>query len=449
MRAASPAIFGALPTPGGLFESGARGRLRKAWAAKLAGISAFRFRIRAPLFGIDRIPDFREDPASGPVFIRKRARLPWRRKGRTRNRSIALHRGLYQSNLDFEALDGAGRRQLFTITSPVRRNTRTRHPSGHTRAHSRIISKSDGTPERSSHDTTPPRRLPVDLENFTSPKPLLLATSCSARAESRFGDRFTPSSSPLSSTSPDGGAPVTGARTSQRPLPVDLEKFRSPKPLVLATTRSSLQHQLYPLSTSTRASHPLHFSRRLGSRHQGPHETAPSSGGPRKISKSTSLHNSSLSHQTRSTYLRASHEPCSTSPVTGARMPSSGGLLDTLNFFFFFPSATLQFSGSPLREPLPQTAGGAGGASESSGRGMSLSRSHYGGCSATYDTPSSKNVVCRRLYAHSHHSSARRQARRSRTLGVYGGSRRSRACEGATFARSRSPTAGRGGTSRG
>ncbi|GFQ71768.1 hypothetical protein TNCT_355461 [Trichonephila clavata] len=75
---------------------------------------------------------------------------------------------------------------------------------------------------------------------------------------------------------------------------------------------------------------------------------------------------------------------------------------------------------------------------------MSLSRSHYGGCSATYDTPSSKNVVCRRLYAHSHHSSARRQARRSRTLGVYGGSRRSRACEGATFARSRSPTAAEG-----
>ncbi|GFR10739.1 hypothetical protein TNCT_359581 [Trichonephila clavata] len=125
---------------------------------------------------------------------------------------------------------------------------------------------------------------------------------------------------------PDGGAPVTGARMSQRPLPVDLEKFRSPKPLVLSTTRSSLQHQLYPLSTSTRASHPLHFSRRLGSRHQGPHETAPSSGGPRKISKSTSLHHPSLSHQTRSTYLRASHEPCSTSPVTGARMPSSGGL---------------------------------------------------------------------------------------------------------------------------
>ncbi|GFQ96482.1 hypothetical protein TNCT_471721 [Trichonephila clavata] len=279
-----------------------------------------------------------------------------KKTGRTRNRSIALHRGLYRSNLDFEALDGAGRRQLFTITSPVRRNTRTRHPSGHARAHSRIISKSDGTPERSSHDTTPPRRLPVDLENFTSPKPLLLATSCSTRAQvslrrpihsellatflhlsRRRGSRHRgphepapssggprkiskskaarsrhhlPSSSPLAlpfntdsilsrlpheprthSTSPDGLAPVTRARTRRRPLPVDLEKFRSPLP---------------------------------------------------------------LSHQTRSTYLRASHVPCSTSPVTGARMPSSGGLLDTLFFFFFFLAATLQFSGSPLREPLPQ-----------------------------------------------------------------------------------------------
>ncbi|GFR10704.1 hypothetical protein TNCT_359431 [Trichonephila clavata] len=80
-------LYGASPLPfsepraprAGLFESGARGRLRKAGAAKLAGISAFR--IRAPLVGIDRIPDFREDPASGPVFIRERARLPWRRKG--------------------------------------------------------------------------------------------------------------------------------------------------------------------------------------------------------------------------------------------------------------------------------------------------------------------------------------------------------------------------------
>ncbi|GFQ90926.1 hypothetical protein TNCT_698831 [Trichonephila clavata] len=87
------------------------------------------------------------------------------------------------------------------------------------------------------------------------------------------------------STSPDGLAPVTGARTRQRPLPVDLEKFRSPLP---------------------------------------------------------------LSHQTRSTYLRASHEPCSTSPVTGARMPSSGGLLDTLNFFFFFSLLQLSSFRGPL-----------------------------------------------------------------------------------------------------
>ncbi|GFQ95090.1 hypothetical protein TNCT_354711 [Trichonephila clavata] len=95
----------------------------------------------------------------------------------------------------------------------------------------------------------------------------------------------------------------------------------SPPLAVVFTTRSSLQHR--PLSTSTRASHPLHFSRRLGSRHQGPHETAPSSGGPRKISKSTSrsLHHPSLSHQTRSTYLRASHEPCSTSPGPACPLP--------------------------------------------------------------------------------------------------------------------------------
>ncbi|GFQ90906.1 hypothetical protein TNCT_698731, partial [Trichonephila clavata] len=34
------------------------------------------------------------------------------------------------------------------------------------------------------------------------------------------------------STSPDGLAPVTRARTRQRPLPVDLEKFRSPLPVL-------------------------------------------------------------------------------------------------------------------------------------------------------------------------------------------------------------------------
>ncbi|GFR31544.1 hypothetical protein TNCT_90061 [Trichonephila clavata] len=120
------------------------------------------------------------------------------------------------------------------------------------------------------------RPLPVDLEKFRSPKPLVLTTSCSVRAKSRLGDRFTPSLSPLpcthsapplptaglpspgpardgalfrccsknfevqnrsfsplpvhhslfdtslAPTSPDGRAPVTGARSPQRPLPVDL-----------------------------------------------------------------------------------------------------------------------------------------------------------------------------------------------------------------------------------
>ncbi|GFQ90875.1 hypothetical protein TNCT_668391 [Trichonephila clavata] len=147
------------------------------------------------------------------------------------------------------------------------------------------------------HNTTPPRRLVTS--KFTSPKPLLLATSCSLERVSlrrpihsellatflhlsrRRGSRHRgphepapssggprkiskskttrsrhhlPSSSPLAlpfntdsilsrlpheprthSTSPDGLAPVTRARTRQRPLPVDLEKFRSPLPVLCIT----------------------------------------------------------------------------------------------------------------------------------------------------------------------------------------------------------------------
>ncbi|GFQ98026.1 hypothetical protein TNCT_354251 [Trichonephila clavata] len=143
-----------------------------------------------------------------------------------------------------------------SLSRALHQITRTRHRSRHTPTHSGIISKSHGTPERSSHDN----RQPV---------------------------------SPTQS-SPGGRASVPLGRMRQRPLPVLLEKFRSPKPLVLATTRRRLHHSLFP-STATRSScdfptsltRTLHqLPRRQGSRHRGPHETAPSSGGPRKISKS-------------------------------------------------------------------------------------------------------------------------------------------------------------------
>ncbi|GFT47721.1 hypothetical protein TNCV_3083801 [Trichonephila clavipes] len=45
---------------------------------------------------------------------------------------------------------------------------------------------------------------------------------------------------------------------------------------------------------------------------------------------------------------------------------------------------------------------------------MNLSRSHCDGCSATYNTPSKKNIVYGRLNAH---APAARLARRSRSLG--------------------------------
>ncbi|GFT48775.1 hypothetical protein TNCV_595321 [Trichonephila clavipes] len=96
------------------------------------------------------------------------------------------------------------------------------------------------------------------------------------------------------------------------------------------------------------------------------------------------------------------------------RVPTSRTRTD----FLFFPFC------SSLRPPrlapssngrgaqpvcLPEGAGfertklGAGEASRVAGRGMSLSRSHCGGCSATYNTPSRTKVVCRRLCAHISH----------------------------------------------
>ncbi|GFQ97099.1 hypothetical protein TNCT_191041 [Trichonephila clavata] len=54
------------------------------------------------------------------------------------------------------------------------------------------------------------RPLPVDLEKFRSPKPLVLTTSCSVRAKSRLGDRFTPSLSPLPCTHSAPPLPTAG-----------------------------------------------------------------------------------------------------------------------------------------------------------------------------------------------------------------------------------------------
>ncbi|GFQ65017.1 hypothetical protein TNCT_20911 [Trichonephila clavata] len=140
------------------------------------------------------------------------------------------------------------------------------------------------------------RPLPVLLEKFRSPKTLLLATT-----RCRLHHLICPSTATRSSrnlhtslapTSPDGRAPVTGARIPQRPLPVDLEKFRSPKPLHFLFSSSSLATSLHPStatrSSSLRDSHELctNSPRRLGFRTPRPHATAPSSGGPRKISKS-------------------------------------------------------------------------------------------------------------------------------------------------------------------
>ncbi|GFQ70846.1 hypothetical protein TNCT_246241 [Trichonephila clavata] len=69
----------------------------------------------------------------------------------------------------------------------------------------------------------------------------------------------------------------------------EVQNLSSSPPLaVVFTTRSSLRLRLDRLATFLRASRELctNSPRRQGSRHQGPHETAPSSGGPRKISKS-------------------------------------------------------------------------------------------------------------------------------------------------------------------
>ncbi|GFR23764.1 hypothetical protein TNCT_604211 [Trichonephila clavata] len=169
---------------------------------------------------------------------------------------------------------------------------------------------------RDSHElcTTPPTAgLPYPRPHATAPssggprkisksKPLVLTTSCSVRAKSRLGDRFTPSLSPLP-----------------------------------CTTR-------------------LHLSRRQGSRHQGPHETAPSSGAARKISKSKTAPSRLFPFITRSS-TRASHPLLPTaglpSPGPQPTTPSSGGpspgplhftLASNSDFFFFFPllQATLQ-----------------------------------------------------------------------------------------------------------
>ncbi|GFR32103.1 hypothetical protein TNCT_33251 [Trichonephila clavata] len=102
-----------------------------------------------------------------------------------------------------------------SLSRALHQITRTRHRSRHTPTHSGIISKSHGTPERSSHDNSQP----------VSP----------------------------TLSSPGGRASVPLGRMRQRPLPVLLEKFRSPKPLVLATTRCRLHHSLFP-STATRSS---------------------------------------------------------------------------------------------------------------------------------------------------------------------------------------------------
>ncbi|GFQ64991.1 hypothetical protein TNCT_20801 [Trichonephila clavata] len=80
-----------------------------------------------------------------------------------------------------------------SLSRALHQITRTRHRSRHTPTHSGIIPKSHGTPERSSHDNSQP----------VSP----------------------------TLSSPGGRASVPLGRMRQRPLPVLLERFRSPKPL--------------------------------------------------------------------------------------------------------------------------------------------------------------------------------------------------------------------------
>ncbi|GFR24057.1 hypothetical protein TNCT_380841 [Trichonephila clavata] len=141
---------------------------------------------------------------------------------------------------------------------------------------SRSLLQFGGTPERGIHpDTLEPTpgsfQSPMEHRNEAHTTPLLPDgfrwTSKISQVQnlsfSPLPARLEPSlalaTDSLSSTSPDGGAPVTGARTSQRPLPVDLEKFRSPKPLVLATTCRRLHHSLFP-STPTLSSLDFHTS---------------------------------------------------------------------------------------------------------------------------------------------------------------------------------------------
>ncbi|GFQ85723.1 hypothetical protein TNCT_273761 [Trichonephila clavata] len=274
------------------------------------------------------------------------------------------HRGLYQSNLDFEALDGAGRRQPFTSTSPDHPNEAsiTTH-SNPLRNHFKVPWNTGTKLTRQQttrlSDAIFPRR-----QGFRAPRPHATAPSSGAarkisKSKTSRPRHHSPSSSPLAlpfdcdsivlrlsyqphansaPTSPGGRAPVTRPRMRRRPLPVDLEKFRSPKPLHFLFSSSSLATSLHPStatrSSSLRDSHELctNSPRRLGFRTPRPHATAPSSGGPRKISKSKNTPlpvlvfiSLALPFDCNSIVLRLSYEPhtksAQTSPDGRAPVP--------------------------------------------------------------------------------------------------------------------------------
>ncbi|GFQ85509.1 hypothetical protein TNCT_157381 [Trichonephila clavata] len=92
------------------------------------------------------------------------------------------------------------------------------------------LSRRRGSRHRGPHEPAP-----------SSGGPRKISKSKTTRSRHRLHHSLFPSTPTLSSldshtslapTSPDGGAPVTRARMSQRPLPVDLEKFRSPLPVL-------------------------------------------------------------------------------------------------------------------------------------------------------------------------------------------------------------------------
>ncbi|GFQ65018.1 hypothetical protein TNCT_20921, partial [Trichonephila clavata] len=125
-----------------------------------------------------------------------------------------------------------------SLSRALHQITRTRHRSRHTPTHSGIISKSHGTPERSSHDNSQPvsptqsspggrasvplgrmrqRPLPVLLENFEvqnlssrhhspSSSPLALPFDCDSIVLRLSYEPHANSAQ----TSPGGRAPVTG-----------------------------------------------------------------------------------------------------------------------------------------------------------------------------------------------------------------------------------------------